>query len=139
MTKWQQEWDLENTGRWTHQCIPHIKAWTERTFDDLTDFTTQMLTGHGDFQKFLLAIKKTDSDRCTLCNSAAIDSVQHTILECSNLSTERRGLRAGTVPDLVAQMLRSEESWNLITQKVGCILKKKQCLRAPAGSAQPVP
>lgn len=117
MTQWQQGWDSEDTGRWTHQCIPHIKDWTERTFGELTQFTTQMLSGHGDFQKFLFAIKKADSDTCTLCKSAATDTVQHTILKCSRLAAERVGIHAGTLPDLVSEMMRSEESWNYITRK----------------------
>lgn len=75
-----------------------------------------------------------------LSRGATVDTVHHTILECPRFDTERRGLRSTTIPELVSEMLQTEESWNFITRKVGCILKKEQCLPATAMvSTQPAP
>ena len=128
MRKWQEVWDSADRGRWTHQCIPNIKAWHERDHGDLTYHTTQVLTNHGNFQKYLCRFKKVDSPTCILCDSGKDDDAHHTVLECPALKQPREQLRANSIPELVQQMLSSGEQWDRITRKMECIMKKKDVL-----------
>ena len=130
MARWQGLWDASPKGRWTHQCIPDIRRWHDREFGELTYYTAQMLTGHGDFQTFLHRIGKSPSDTCLHCEEHPEDTVTHTILECRALEEQRRGLRFGTVPRLVEAMLESCENWKSITLKVDSIMSRKRELGA---------
>lgn len=126
---WQATWNVSTKGRWTYACIPDIRAWMERGFGDLTYYTTQMLTNHGDFQQYLHRFGRADSPICTLCDSGAEDDAHHTIMVCEALQQPRGEIGASNIPDLVQIMLTAEEKWQLMTRKVGCILKKKRHLR----------
>ncbi|XP_018496318.1 uncharacterized protein LOC108864689 [Galendromus occidentalis] len=140
LLRWQEEWESAAFGRWTFQCIPSIRPWIDRKFGELTYFTAQALTGHGDFRKFLFSIKKVDSEICCHCDRNLVDTVQHTILECPKFDKERQGLPPGSIPELVSEMLKSEDRWNLISRKFACILEKKRHLnempRPPSQAAQ---
>ena len=126
MEKWQKRWEGATTGRWTFACIPDLKKWCERKFGELTYFTAQMLTGHGNFQTYLARIEKAPSERCVLCTSQVSDDVEHTILRCPALEQERDRLTAASIPAVVGDMLRSEEDWRRITRTVDAIMRKKE-------------
>ncbi|XP_023228256.1 uncharacterized protein LOC111628662 [Centruroides sculpturatus] len=59
--RWQDRWDTGTTGRLTHQFIPSVKQ--RRSYKHLIPSfsTTQMYTGHGNFQSYLKwFMNKTD-------------------------------------------------------------------------------
>lgn len=130
LAKWQTSWNQSTKGRWTYACIPDIKIWIERRFGDLTYYTTQMLTNHGNFQQYLFRMKKTISPICTLCGSGEEDDAHHTLLACQALQQPRGQLGADSIPELLAKMMTSEEEWNRITRKIACIFKKKERLQS---------
>lgn len=78
---WQEEWTRAAAGRWTFELIPEIKTWTSRKYGSLNFYMTQVLTGHGGFNKFRKRIGKADSDRCWYCPENQ-DSPEHTVLYC---------------------------------------------------------
>lgn len=61
---WQKFWNEAEVGRWTHSLIPDIQAWKERGVGQLNFHLTQILTGHGVFNKFRRRIGKADSAGC---------------------------------------------------------------------------
>lgn len=65
--KWQERWDNSPNGRWTHNLIPNIKEWTNRTHGNVTYHLTQFLTGHGKFRQFLFHRNRDTSPHCPSC------------------------------------------------------------------------
>ena len=72
-------------GRSTYSCIPDIRSWIQRGHGELSYHTSQMLTGHENFRKFLHRIGETPSDSCLFCREHAEYTVDHTILRCKGL------------------------------------------------------
>lgn len=128
ITRWQHRWDQADKGRWTHQCIPSIKSWIDRKHGEVTYFTAQMLTGHGCFRRFLHRIGKAAEPTCSLCALDEEDDPHHTFIVCPTFAMQRRTILAVDVPDMVRQMLSSENEWERISRLVACILKKKEAL-----------
>ena len=126
--KWQQSWNESRKGRWTYTCVPDIRRWKNRDFGELTYYTTEMLTGHGNFQEFLCRINRASSDSCLHCEAHDVDTVEHTILKCKELREVRAGLHAEDIPDLVKKMLISEDEWGRITRRIDAIMKLKEKL-----------
>ena len=128
LMEWQRRWDASANGRWTHQCVPNIATWINRKFGDLNYFLTQVLTGHGDFQTYLCRIGKAPSPTCLFCDVHPEDTVEHTVMECKAFEHERRGIRAGNIPEMVSHMHQSSEAWEYHCRKIACIMKKKHVL-----------
>lgn len=134
--KWQTAWVNSTKRRWTHGCVPNIKTWLNQKFGDLTYYTTQMLTNHGDFEQYLFRFGKKSTPVSSLCDSGLEDDAHYTIMACEALRQPRGNLGVDTVPALVELMLTSEDMWDTITRKIGCIFKKKTALRPVRSQAQ---
>ena len=79
--KWQSRWETSEKGRWTAKIIPNIKIWTERKHGETNYYLTQMLSGHGYFQKYLHKMGKTGSPSC-IYDDNCLDDAEHTFFEC---------------------------------------------------------
>ncbi|KAH8335101.1 hypothetical protein KR074_007231, partial [Drosophila pseudoananassae] len=51
--KWQQRWDESTKRRWTHQLVPDLKKWLQRSHGEVNFWLTQVLSGHGCFRCYL--------------------------------------------------------------------------------------
>lgn len=143
---WKEEWSkAEPTdrakGSWTKSLIPDLDLWCNGYAGELTYWSTQVLSGDGQFQSFLQKIGKADSDTCVLCSEGVADDVTHTVLHCKALD-EARGVdlqRAGSIRELVARMSTSRAEWDLIVGSFDRLMREKirlENLRQKVVSAQ---
>lgn len=133
MVSWQAAWDKEeggNTTRWTKRLIPNLKAWVSRTHGDTSYYLTQILSGHGSFQTYMVKIGKTQVATCVLCDSGEEDDVTHTVLRCEKLKEIRERAAAlmedqQTVEKIIQRMLGSDQEWQTIAEALENIMRKK--------------
>lgn len=53
MRRWKKRIDESSTGNWTRSLVNNVDAWCLRKHGNLDFFTTQMLSGHSCFGKYL--------------------------------------------------------------------------------------
>lgn len=88
---WQNRWNLNNKGRWTWKLIPSIRQRLNVPLP-LDHYTTQMLSGHGDFMGKLREFKLVASGRCH-CNVGS-ETVEHVLLRCKRIENLRTDLKS---------------------------------------------
>lgn len=130
---WQAEWEREvrpgevAKGTWTKSLIPDIRQWLDSA-GEMSYYVAQVLTGHGQFQSYMLRIGKSDSDRCVLCDTGDADDVTHTVLRCPALC-EARNTRVGspgdTLPEIVKGMMADCEAWSEVSAWLNAIMLLK--------------
>lgn len=75
--------DKEIFGFYTREIIgPIFDEWINRLYGNVNYYLTQMISGHGNFNNFLLKIKKRKSAKCDFCISNEIDDPIHTLFVC---------------------------------------------------------
>ncbi|KAI8126689.1 putative 115 kDa protein in type-1 retrotransposable element R1DM [Lucilia cuprina] len=115
MTKWQERWQSDETGRWTHKLIPNIQNWINRKHGRMHYYLTQILTGHGNFNRYLAKYKIKENSYCEDCGSAE-DNAEHVLFHCPRWNENRRFLNVAigttlTPENMVHEMLKSKSSW----------------------------
>ena len=127
--QWQQRWELATTGAWTRVFYPRVGVETR----ELTYETAQLVTGHGNFNKYLQRIARRRGGQCE-CRTGE-GSGEHLLLGCGAREMERArcdtslvrvGLRwPRTVEDITA--LATEEAWweqlQVFAESVGRLAK----------------
>ena len=129
LLKWQYRWDTESSGKWTHELIPDLEKWVNRTHGETDFYLTQALTGHGKFNAYLHRLKKLENSECLECGHNSEDT-RHTLFVCNKWDNNRRVLKTQiksdiTASNLVTLILSSEENWNHIKTYVQNIMKEK--------------
>jgi len=127
---WQTEWDSSKKGRWTHVLIPNIGPWISRRHGQINYHLTQVLSGHGCFAADLKRFGKLDSAECWYCGNPA-DDAEHTVFACDAWHARRRQAEMATetelTPDnLIPTMLASKENWDIVSELIVGIMKKKE-------------
>ena len=133
LREWQNEWcgkPADAPGSWTRHLIPDLVRWFGRKHGETTYYLTQVLTGHGCFQKYLHKIHKAPDPRCITCSTGEVDDVTHTVFVCPALEEARRRTPeivsdARTVKGLIAAMLEDEKSWEQGIRLVGNVFTRK--------------
>ena len=65
---WQERWDKDPKGRWTHRLIQNIEEWTSRQ--------------HGTMDsKYIPKFQRAESPICEVCHDEDNDAL-HTIYKC---------------------------------------------------------
>ncbi|XP_046662681.1 uncharacterized protein LOC124355562 [Homalodisca vitripennis] len=64
LDQWQERWSSSQKGACTRTLIPDVAQWVKRRHGEPNFFLTQFLPGHGDFQKYLFRMQKTESENC---------------------------------------------------------------------------
>ena len=70
LDEWQREWEQgllggrPVVGAWTRSLIPDLRPWVLSDFGELSYWVTQVLTGHGQFQRYMLRIGESATDTC---------------------------------------------------------------------------
>lgn len=109
LDEWQRRWDESTTGRTTYNFFPRVAERLQKTWIRPDFYTTQFLTGHGDFRDYLRRFYLRDAGKCP-CGSVG-QSSEHILWDCPRLDSERAALFAslkletGTIPthaDLVS-------------------------------------
>jgi len=90
LDRWQSDWTHETKGRTTREFFPNIRARLKATWITPDYYTSQILTGHGNFKNKLHALGLSNTDRCS-CGRK--DTSRHATLYCPNLREIRRELR----------------------------------------------
>lgn len=134
--RWQEQWSqlLPNSpGAWTRSLIENIHAWYDRPHGELSYQATQVLTGHGQFQTYMVKIGKSQVDICVLCDSGDADGVEHTVLHCQALQDARAkylspSLRDRTLKEMVKAMAHSAEEWDTVIAFFNNIIRTKEDL-----------
>ena len=80
VAEWQRRWDRAAEGRTTYAFLPNVNRRLKSTWLVADHWTTQFLTGHGDFASYLHARSLRDSP---LCTCGGIDTPWHIVMELS--------------------------------------------------------
>lgn len=84
--RWQQRWNITNNGEITKHYFKTVIDKNKSNIK-LTQQTTQLITGHGKFNKYLKKIGKTNNENCEV--DGVEDDVQHVIFKCKRYETAR--------------------------------------------------
>lgn len=95
ISKWQARWQLSQKGRTTFAFFNNVQGRLDLKDIFLTHWTTQVLTGHGNFGARLASLGLTDGETCQ-CGER--DTAQHFLLDCPSFEPQREALR-DQVPD----------------------------------------
>lgn len=87
---WQERWNTMDKGEWTFQLIPdvRIRYGLPLTMDH---YTSQMLTGHGDFRGKLHSFNRVPAPGCACGNGS--ETVKHVLLACPRTKVQRENLK----------------------------------------------
>ena len=90
LERWQTRW--RGYRGWASVFIKDVTRWMKRGIQ-MDFYTTQAMTGHGSFGKYLKEIRKRDSDECWY-GCGTIDSPEHTIFQCARFEAIRVNLES---------------------------------------------
>ena len=92
----QLEWPEDTRGRITYEYFPSIQGRRESPWVTPSYYTTQYLSGHGNFKSKLRKFNLVRSDRC---KCGLEDTVHHTFRGCPDLQEWRDEYRAELADD----------------------------------------
>lgn len=113
---WKNRYDTSDKGDWTKVMIPNIRERYGLPMP-LDHYTTQLLTGHGDFRSKLYKFKLVASPNCGCRNGS--ETVQHVMYRCPRTQEDREELKR--------VMAEENESW---PPRNGAFLKTKRTYEA---------
>ncbi|XP_011862120.1 PREDICTED: uncharacterized protein LOC105558811 [Vollenhovia emeryi] len=122
--------------------LPQLDAWLERPWARASYRTSQVLTGHGCFGRYLRRIGREDTSRCHHCDSAD-DSAQHTLEHCPAWAGQRRVLRDAigddlALPKVVEAIVEGEDKWKAFSAYCESVMREKEnAERIRRGEADP--
>ncbi len=129
LEQWQARWEQGRHGRWTARLIRNIKEWSNREHGEVDFYTTQMLSGHGYFRKYLYKMGKVEEPSC-IYNDAIEDDAEHTFFKCTRWQTQRNRLYTlvGTLnaDNIITVMLQNEENWKNVKNYIENVLRIKK-------------
>lgn len=132
-----RQWDilLDSPGAWGQRTLdavrPHLRRWLDRAHGETNYHTTQLLTGHGSFGRYLWRMGKRPTAECFHCQHAE-DDLDHTITRCPAWDTPRLEMsrimefpRAPTLRDIVGRILSSEAEWSAFMDFATTVVRAK--------------
>lgn len=90
LDEWQDRWRITEKGRWSFKMIPDVRV-RYRLPLTLDHYTTQMLTGHGDFKGKLHSFKLVNEPSCS-CGRGS-ETANHVLLACGRVESSRLRLK----------------------------------------------
>lgn len=127
-----------DTGReWTRALIPPglVVRWVHRQHGEMNFHLTQLMTGHGCFNRFLRRIGRAPSAGCSHCGSPDEyaeweDDAAHTLVHCEAFDGERERLVRKIGPfdpgGLVPLMLESPANWDAVSRFAREVMTAKE-------------
>ncbi|CAI6376697.1 unnamed protein product [Macrosiphum euphorbiae] len=116
LNEWQDRYTSTNKGSWTQKMIPSVRQRYHLPLD-LDHYTTQFLTGHGDFKAKLYGFKLVNDPICE-CDRKP-ETVNHVLRFCSRTVSARRKLKT--------TMREEGEAW---PPENGAFLKSRRTFQA---------
>jgi len=110
LTKWQEQWTSSTKGEVSKLFFPYIKERMKSMIPISAEFTA-MVTGHGLTRSYLHRFNFIPNSTCP-CRIKQEQTINHIILNCTQLGNERRILRNATVqtgdtwPPTIEQLTR---------------------------------
>lgn len=124
---WQARWSDATKGRETYQYFPSI---TDRLKlkTEWDHYTTQCLSGHGNFRQKLNYFKLKDSPWCEECGPEVEDTAWHTLAVCQTYDEARRDITSILTGDELADklFLVSKENVKTFISTARKVLKIKE-------------
>lgn len=126
------------SGReWTRTLIPPglLYQWVNRPHGEMTFRLTQLMTGHGCFNRFLHRIGRAPSVGCSHCGPTdelgdEEDDAHHTLMRCEAFECDRERLVLAIGPfdpgDLVRLMLESPAHWRAVVTFAEDVMSAKE-------------
>lgn len=90
LNMWQTEWDSSTKGRTTYAFFENVRERMNASWFRPDYYTTQVVSGHGDFRARLASLGLADGDECA-CGRP--ETAQHFLLECPEFEPQRVALR----------------------------------------------
>jgi len=131
---WRAQLERPNTpGEYTKLAIvPQMNVWLARNTGSMSFHLTQLMTGHGCFNRFLWKIGKRDSAACDFCDVEE-DDAAHTLKICNmwNPQRERLRLKLGlgvdfSLGEIVDAIIIAKESWTAFSAFAEDVMSKKE-------------
>ena len=126
--KWQDRWASSTKGRWTNAIIPVIADWTKPKGEGSNYYTTQALSNHGNFRKYLADRHIIQDPSCPYCGAPQEDA-EHVLLHCTKYHEIRAEYTIKTRRLLTIQEIReriSDSSWDELRVTMINIIKEKE-------------
>lgn len=130
MSRWQQEWDTTEKGRWTHRLIPDVSRWVSRKHGEINFHLTQFLSGHGCFRKYLHKFGHAESPLCPECGNLE-ETPEHVVFSCPRFETARNVIITAsgedTTPEnIVQRMCNDSNTWDVVSTAISQIMVELQ-------------
>lgn len=87
LNTWQERYTATNKGEWSKKMILSVTHRYKLPLE-LDHYTSQFLTGHGDFRAKLYSFKLVDSPNCE-SSLGGSETVAHVLLRCKRMETFR--------------------------------------------------
>jgi len=87
---WQDRWSSQDKGEWTFQLIPDVRVRYELPLV-MDHYTSQLITGHGDFRGKLHTFKLVPAPGCACGNGS--ETLRHVLLACPRTHIQREDLK----------------------------------------------
>ncbi|CAB0034401.1 unnamed protein product [Trichogramma brassicae] len=131
-SEWQSQWEVSECGPTTRAFFPVVARWLELWHVKPDHYTSQFLTGHGEFEAKLCKMRLVESPNCT-CGE--LDSMWHTLCECELLTDQREELKKaiqdmGQIwPPEHAVLVQSADIYKIFSRTCKELLLEKRRLR----------
>lgn len=90
LNDWQRRWENSTKGRETFEFVPDVRL--RKIVKWETDhYTTQFVSGHGNFKAKLRSFNLVEDDRCTHCGE--LETSEHVLMYCWYYEEERNELK----------------------------------------------
>jgi len=131
---WRAQLERPNTpGEYTKLAIvPQMDAWLAHDSGSMSFHITQLMTGHGCFNRFLWRIGKRDSAACDFCDVGE-DDATHTLKFCSMWNMQRERLREKlglnadfSLGEIVDPIIVGKEAWTAFSAFAEDVMCKKE-------------
>jgi Reverse transcriptase (RNA-dependent DNA polymerase)/Endonuclease-reverse transcriptase len=126
---WQDRWNRSDKGRWTFSMMPDVRRRLSLPLQ-LDHYTTQFLTGHGDFNAKLDGFRLREGAGCSC--GLGDETVEHVLFECSTHEEERVRLRnaviapTGTWPCPTSVFLDTRSNYQALVRFSKAVLMAKK-------------
>ena len=90
MQLWQKRWDESTKGRITFEYFSNVSQQIKLRYLEVNHYSTQFLTGHGDFKQKLKELNIVEDEECE-CGS--VESCRHILEDCCRYNEKRTDLK----------------------------------------------
>lgn len=125
LIQWQERWDNTPKGRETYKHIPNISNRLRSYWIHPNHYTTQFLTGHGNFKEKLFSFKLINSAQCS-CGE--VDTLSHVLNDCYKYEHIRIELKEklGTINRLEIKQILTKDKFQIFKELAHRILTEKE-------------